>query len=486
MKVLKFGGGCLRDAAGFKRAAALAASESPRPAVVVSAVYGVTDLLVNAVAAAVALKSADSAFIPALGGLHARIAEEALKSRPLRPSVLRSIEAIGERADRLLRGIALVGEASPAVRAQVLSCGERLAARLFAAVLESGGVPARVYETDVIGLAAECGHEEASIDGEASGPVLAALRTEIETGGFVPVFTGFFGRSPDGRVATFGRNGSDYSAAAIARGLGAEAVEFWKDADGFMTADPRWVPEARPIARLSSAAAAELSYFGSRILHPRVFEPLEGTDISVRIRNFADPDRPGTDIVPGPIQTDPGALCATANTDVAIVRVLGPGVGARPGVIGLVGSRLARAGVNILTVLTAQTAINLLVERDDGEKSRLALAGTGEQAVRSVEVIDDTAIVAVVGNAFDRSPGIAGRFFAALERAGINALLVVGGASESAVYGVVRRGEARPAVRALHAEFFPGPPAGALRSATRAGREGSVRLKPDGGLVSPV
>jgi aspartate kinase len=287
-------------------------------------------------------------------------------------------------------------------------------------------------------------------------------------------------------VATFGRNGSDYSAAAIARGLGAETVEFWKDADGFMTADPRWVPEARPIARLSSAAAAELSYFGSRILHPRVFEPLEGTDISVRIRNFADPDRPGTDIVPGPIQTDPGALCATANTDVAIVRVLGPGVGARPGVIGLVGSRLARAGVNILTVLTAQTAINLLVERDDGEKSRLALAGTGEQAVRSVEVIDDTAIVAVVGNAFDRSPGIAGRFFAALERAGINALLVVGGASESAVYGVVRRGEARPAVRALHAEFFPGPPAGALRSATRAGREGSVRLKPDGGLVSPV
>jgi aspartate kinase len=473
MKVLKFGGGCLRDAAGFERAAALAAAESPRPSVVVSAVYGITDLLVSAVAAAAALKSSDSAFMPALRDLHIRVAEEALKSRSLRPEVMRAIDAIGDRADRLLRGIALVGEASPAVRAQVLSCGERLAAHLLAAVLEDRGVPARVYETDVIGLAADRGHEDAGIDGAASGPALAALRTEIEDGGFLPVFTGFFGRSPDGRVATFGRNGSDYSAAAIARGLGAEAVEFWKDTDGFMTADPRWVPEARPIARLSAAAAAELSYFGSRILHPRVFEPLEGSDIAVRIRNFAAPERPGTDIRPGPVPRDPAAICATANTEVAVVRVLGPGVGARPGLIGLVGSRLARAGVNILTVLTAQTAINLLVDRDDAEKSRLALVGTGEAAVRSVDVLDDAAIVAVVGNAFDRTPGVAGRFFAALERAGINALLVASGASESAVYGVVKRGEARPAVRALHGEFFPDSATGAGRNATRPEKEGS-------------
>lgn len=472
MKVLKFGGGCLRDAAGFERAAALTAGETPRPAVVVSAVFGVTDLLVSAVAAAAALKSSDSAFMPALRELHVRIAEETLTSRSLRPEVLRAIDGIGERADRLLRGIALVGEASPAVRAQVLSCGERLAAQLLAAVLEDRGVPARVYETDVVGLAADGGHEDASIDGAASEPALAALRAEIESGGFVPVFTGFFGRAPDGRVATFGRNGSDYSAAAIARGLGAEAIEFWKNADGFMTADPRWVPEARPIARLSAAAAAELSYFGSRILHPRVFEPLEGAAISVRIRNFAEPERPGTDIRRGPFSKDPAALCATANTEVAVIRVLGPGVGARPGIIGLIGSRLARAGVNILTVLTAQTAINLLVDREDAEKSRLALAGTGADAIRSVEVIDDAAIVAVVGSAFDRTPGVAGRFFAALERAGINAFLVAGGASESAVYGVVKRGAARPAVRALHGEFFPGPSPRAGRNGTKPEKEG--------------
>jgi aspartokinase/homoserine dehydrogenase 1 len=459
VKVLKFGGGCLRDAAGFKRAAALAARETPRPAVVVSAVFGVTDLLISAVAAAAALKSSVSAFMPALRELHVRIAEETLTSRSLRPEVLRAIDGIGERADRLLRGIALVGEASPAVRAQVLSCGERLAAQLLAAVLEDRGVPARVYETDIIGLAADGGHEDAFIDCEASGPALAALGAEIESGDFVAVFTGFFGRAPDGRVATFGRNGSDYSAAAIARGLGAEAVEFWKDADGFMTADPRWVPEARPIARLSAAAAAELSYFGSRILHPRVFEPLEGAAIAVRIRNFAEPERPGTEIRPGAVAQDPAAICATANTEVAVIRVLGPGVAARPGIMGLIGSRLARAGVNILTVLTAQTAINLLVDRDDAEKSRLALAGTGADAIRSVEVVDDAAIVAVVGCAFDRTPGVAGRFFAALERAGINAFLVAGGASESAVYGVVKRGEARPAVRALHGEFFPDPAA---------------------------
>jgi aspartate kinase/aspartokinase/homoserine dehydrogenase 1 len=188
-----------------------------------------------------------------------------------------------------------------------------------------------------------------------------------------------------------------------------------------------------------------------------VFEPLEGAAIAIRIRNFAAPERPGTDIRPGPAHGDPSAICATANTEVAVIRVLGPGVGVRPGLIGLVGSRLARAGVNILTVLTAQTAINLLVDRDDAEKSRLALMGAGEDAIRSVEVVDDAAIVAVVGSAFDRTPGVAGRFFAALERAGINAFIVAGGASESAVYGVVKRGAARSAVRALHGEFFPGP-----------------------------
>jgi aspartate kinase len=455
MKVLKFGGGCLRDAEGFRKAAALAAVESPSPAVVVSAVYGVTDLLINAVRAAVALKSSDSAFLPALRGLHARIADQLFAGGRVPHRVSDALDDVCGRADRLLRGIALLGEVSPSVRAHVLSCGERLAAFLLAAALEEHGRPARVYETDVIGLAADRGYEDASINWESSLPALASVRAEIDKGGFVPVFTGFFGRAPDGRVATFGRNGSDYSAAAIARGLGAEMVEFWKEADGFMTADPRWVPEARPIARLSAAAAAELSYFGAGILHPRVFEPLEGTDIAVRIRNFASPDRPGTAIVPGRLKTISGALCATAKTDVAVIRILSPGIGARPGVIGLVGTVLARAGVNILTVLTAQTAINLLIEKNDAAAGRRALADLNRDVVRSVEILEDAALVAVVGESFDRPAGIAERFCRILERAGINSFLIAGGASESAVYGVVRREEARAAVRALHGEFFP-------------------------------
>jgi aspartate kinase/aspartokinase/homoserine dehydrogenase 1 len=144
----------------------------------------------------------------------------------------------------------------------------------------------------------------------------------------------------------------------------------------------------------------------------------------------------------------------TAYTNAAFVRILGPGVGIRPGVIGAVGSRLAAAGVNILTVLTAQTAINLLIDRDDAARSREVLAGWAEDTIRSVEIVDDAAIVAVVGESLEGTPGVAGRFFGALGRAGIGAVMAAAGASASAVYGVVKREEALPAVRALHAEFF--------------------------------
>ena len=455
MKVLKFGGGCLLDADGFRRAARLTLDNSGRVAVVVSAVNGLTDELIRAGEAAAA-GTLDAGFIGGVRERHVELAMAAIGEETIRSGVRRVLDGMCGRLERLFGGIALVGEISPSVRAHVVSYGERMAAHLLTGVLRGAGGKAKAFETDHAGIVAVGGFDGASVDWPGSSAGFAAVKRDIENGVLIPVFTGYFGRSPEGRVVTFGRNGSDYSAAVVALGLGAETLELWKDTDGIMTADPKLVPEARPVLRMSAAAAAELSYFGAKILHPSVFEPLAGASVAIHIRTFADPESPGTEIVSGESFPRPAVHCVTANPEVAVLRVLGPGVGVRPGIIGRVGDRLAAAGINILTVLTSQTAINLLVDRSQAVRGKDELMKIGEDAIRTVALTEDAAIVAVVGERLDAMRGVAGRFFAALDGAAVRSAIVASGASEAAIYAVVPRGDAALAVRALHEEFFSG------------------------------
>lgn len=453
-KVMKFGGGCLKDAGTVDRAAAIVCSEKEPPAVVVSAISGVTDTLLAALAEAKTDEESILASIQKLRDLHAAIARGALRDKRLREATLHAVEARLRKVYRLLHGVAYTGEITPTVRARVLSFGERLSSLLFAAVLVARGAPAVSVESEEIGLVTDHNLENATVDLKAFRRRFAPMARPWARNGTIPVITGFFGVTPDGKTALFGRNGTDYSAAVIAFGLGARKLEIWKEVEGFMSADPKLVRRAAMIDRLSYSEAAELSYFGAKILHPRTLEPLASLDISVRIKNLFDPASPGTEV------SRVGTTCrdviksVTSNREIALLRIRGRGVGFKPGIIGMVGRRLALDGINIYSIITSQTCINLLVDRKEARRSHEALKAMAGGVIEAVDLNEDVALIAAVGEGLQVRKGLAARIFSAVSRADVNVEMISTGASEVAAYFIVDRDDADTAIRALHREFF--------------------------------
>jgi bifunctional aspartokinase / homoserine dehydrogenase 1 len=457
MRVLKFGGGCLRDAACFIRAAEIVRAEEGPRAVVVSAVSGVTDALARGVCEAARDDAATAGTLTAIREKHMDLLDGALKAGEVREDVRTALEGKLMKLEKLLMAVSYAGEASPSLRANILSTGERLAAVLLSGAVRAAGVPSTAWESDEIGMVTEEASDNATVDIDAFRGNVSPLARLIFHAGGVPVITGFFGRTPAGRVAMFGRNGSDYSAAVVAAVLEAARLEIWKDVGGFMSADPDLVPEAVPVPSLSWREAAELAYFGAKIVHPRTFEPLAGREIEVVIKSFADPGGPGTELRAEGSETETVVKSVTSNDRIARIRVRGPGVGIKPGIVGRIGRGLADAGINIHSVITSQTCINLLVDRADAQSGAEEVRKIANGVVRDVELEEDIALVAVVGEGLLRRTGVAARVFSAVSRAGINVEIISMGASEVAAYFVVRRGLATKAVRAVHGDFFPRP-----------------------------
>lgn len=286
---------------------------------------------------------------------------------------------------------------------------------------------------------------------ESKEPVRATLGPDQ-----VHVIPGFYGMSRDGQVTLLGRGGSDYAAAAIARCVDAVSLDVWKDVNGFMSADPRRLPDARPVPRLTYREAAELSYFGARILHPRTIEPLRDAGIPIRIFNFhgsGEPE-PLTTINGKGSVTEDVIKSVTWTDNIGILRILGAGVGIHPGILARVTDRLHRSGINIKSVITAQTAINILLDNAVLQPAADILKAENLHAVESVVTDCHAGVVAVVGEGIREKPGIASRMFGALAEERINVSMIAFGATPVAAYFVVNRNDRERAVTAIHRAFF--------------------------------
>jgi len=451
---MKFGGGCLKDADGLGRVVDLIRAEKQPPCVVVSAVAGVTDLLLRGLADVHRTKNAVGRTVACCRDVHLKLLEQTVADDCSRPEAAHALNVEIDKVERILTGITLTGEATVAVRNLVLSFGERLAARLVSAALRAGGVQARHFDADAIGLLTDDNLDNATADLKAFRKNIGRKASVFRRDCVVHVITGFFGVTTRGRISLFGRNGSDYSAAVVARAIGADELEIWKDVDGFMTADPKTIPQARKIDRLSYYEAAELSYFGAKILHPRTLEPLEGMKIAVRIKSLLDPSGPGTEICSEGCENEDVVKSVTADDAIAVLRIHGPGVGYKPGVIGRIGRRLSDKGVNIHAIITAQTCINLLLDKKDARESYDALRGLDVGVMSRLDLEEDIMLIAVVGDGLLNRKGVAARIFSSVSRAGINVKMISTGASEAASYFIVRDSDGDKAIKALHREFF--------------------------------
>ena len=458
--VMKFGGTSVGSAARMRVAVELSAEQQKkRPVViVVSAMSGVTDLLIETTKHAEAGdRSGLEANVRKLEERHIEASKELLP-RAAQKAVLAGIRELVGEFRRIVQGMLMLGDRPPRSVDEAIAIGERLSALAIAACLSAQGTKAEaVNAAELIVTDAVFGSASPLMDqtGEKARHRLVPLLRR----GVLPVATGFNGATADGRPTTLGRGGSDFSASILSAALRARELWIWTDVDGIMTADPRLVPDAAVLGEVSYREAAELAYNGAKVLHPRTLAPLVASQIPVWSKNSFSPEKPGTRIVPR-LAASNGARAVTSMARVALVS-LEPAHATLPGahVMARALDAMARANVEVLSLSSSsyRQSFCFLVRSEELDKTLEALESAlalelAHGYLRPIDVNNQVGLLAVVGEGMQGTPGLAGRIFTAISRERINIIAIAQGSSELTIAIVVRRDGLETAVRAVHAE----------------------------------
>lgn len=463
LTVHKFGGAALADATAIQRVTAIVGGAPGEKVVVASAMFGVTDDLLNLARQAVVNEDVQTT-LDALRQRHLAVLASITSDSAARQVMEERIGEIFADARATCAEISRQGELTPELTDALISHGDRLGARLLAAALQAAGIQATFVEAvDVV--RADGVHGNGSPDIEETASAAADVLRPLIDRGMVPVVPGFVGRAPNGDVITLGRGGSDLTATLLGRVLGARDVVLWKDVPGLLTADPRVVPDARLIPVLHVREASELAYYGAKVLHPRSLIALQAGTRLV-IRPYADPSAKGTQIVvererrPAVGRSRRPVKALTAITDQTLLTIAGNGMVGVPGVAARAFGALERAGVSVSLISQASSehSICMGIPTSGATAAAAALRETfaSELARREIDAIEirpDLATIAVVGLGMAGTPGVAARLFGALAEEGVNVVAIAQGASELNISVVVEAREAGAAQRAIHSAF---------------------------------
>ena len=445
---MKFGGTSVEDAPAVARAADIvSARRAQRPVVVVSAMSRVTDALVSAVGRADAgdSKAALASLEPHL--LRHLDAAQGLLSTDEAAEFQRAVEQARVELKQLLDELSARKRPLPLLHDAVVSFGERLSSTLFSAVLRTQGLRSETVDARRC-LATNDEHTSAApLQDETERRTREALEPLVGAGA-IPVLGGFIGSTLAGETTTLGRGGSDYSASIFGAALSASEIQIWTDVTGVLTADPRVVPAARTVPRMSYAEAAELAYFGAKVLHPKTILPAVVRGIPVRICNSRQPNSPDTVINFEP-EDSPHTVKAIAHkTGVSVVHVTSARMLGSYGFLRRLFEVFDRYRTSVDVVTTSEVSVSMSVE----DTSALSEIVADLKPFAAVKVEPERATVCVVGEGLRWTPGVAGRVFSAISD--INVLLISQGASNVNLTFVVEEGQAVEAVRRLHAAFF--------------------------------
>ncbi len=457
MIVMKFGGSSVGTADAITQVADIVARyRDVRPVLVVSALRGVTDELLGL--AALAAKGDAAGAEAGAASILARH-ESALAAFGENVSALDAVRTLAGELASTLRAVAEAGTLDDRASDAVVSFGERMSAPVVTAALVARGIAAVAVDSRGL-IETDDRFGAANVDFKRTyGKVRDVLAPLVEKA-VVPVVTGFIGATPKGVTTTLGRGGSDYSVAIVAAGLAAKEIWIWKEVDGVMTADPAIIPNAALISDISYDEAAEMSYFGAKVLHPKTMIPAVEAGIPIRMRNTFRPDAPGTAIGSRTSTAPHGVKVVTAAKGLAMVTVEGRGMVGIAGFAAHVFRVAGRERVNIVMFSQSSSEQNicLLVGRDSAAAFAAALdrdlrEHLEARLVDRIAVEGRVAAVAIVGEGMRGSPGVAGRLFTAVAAAGVNVLAIAQGSSERNISFVVRESQADAAVRAAHEAF---------------------------------
>lgn len=452
MIVMKFGGTSVENAAAIQNVAEIIRSHLLRqPVVVVSAIAKATNQLLKCAELAAEGKIHEATNLTRnLQTRHHEIITALVGTHPEAVELRGTVDAIIEELVTLARGLAILGELSPRSLDAFAAAGERMSTAILTGYLNTIGIPAELVNAQSYMVTNDHFTKALPRFAEVAQTTPAVILPHLSSGKVV-VTQGYIGVNSDGVTTTLGRGGSDYSAAIIGAALGAEEIQIWTDVDGIMTADPTIVPAARHIPEMTFDEAAELAYFGAKVLHPATVQPAIEKNIPVRVLNSRSPRGGGTVIRKELSRNSNGLIKSIAYKEgITVVTVKSTRMLMQSGFLARLFDVFSRHGKSVDVVATSEVTVSLTVDNADG------LDGIEHELseIATVNIQGAKAIVCVVGERIKYTPGVAARVFASLEHAGINVEVISLGGSDISLTFVINESEIGQAVSALHTTFF--------------------------------
>jgi aspartate kinase len=456
--VMKFGGTSVEDAVAIERTARIVSSRRERasqtgaqPIVVVSAMAKVTDMLLAAgTAAGRGDRNGALAISARLRNRHLEVAGRLLPESERYAPLAIVIEKEFESLDEVLRGLAAVGELTPRTNDLVASFGERLSSRMVAEAFAERGLDGIHIDARTC-ISTDAQHGRAIPDDELIEQKLQQLVLPHAIAGRTVVMGGFIGSTPEGVTTTLGRGGSDFTAALVGGGLDAVAIEIWTDVNGIMTTDPRVCPDALRVKTISFEEAAELAYFGAKVLHPATILPAVKKNIPVLVLNSRNPENEGTRITSlAPHCSSPFKSIA-AKRKLTIIDVVASRMLMSHGYLKAIFDVFDKHKCPVDMVSTSEVSVSLTVDSNE----RLPQIAADLSELADVKYEGRKALICLVGQNIRGQNGIAAQVFAAIRH--VNVRMISQGASEINMSFMIDEDDADEAIRSLHKTFFADP-----------------------------
>jgi bifunctional aspartokinase / homoserine dehydrogenase 1 len=451
MKVLKFGGTSVESASAIRKVKDIILHENTDIIVVVSALGGVTDLILKAARMAAAASDEYQSILTEIKDRHYKTISDLFNgSAPIRYIA----EELIEELEQILTGITLVGELTPKTLDRIAGIGERISSHLLAQFLP-GAV--RIDSAELIQTDSNFG--KAAVNFEVTNK---NIRNRFQSFKGIAVVPGFIAKNIKGEFTTLGRGGSDFTAAIFAAALEVDSLEIWTDVNGFMTADPRVITKAYTIPELTYSEAMELSHFGAKVIYPPTILPVYQKGIPIRVKNTFSPENPGTLILQGaktPRERPIKGISSISGISLLTLQGLG--------MVGVTGISMrlftALAGVNVNVILISQASsensISVAIDENMVELAENSIRREFEKEIISgqvskVDIEGGLSIVAIVGENMKHTTGVAGKLFSTIGKNGINIIAIAQGASELNISWVVKTSELRKTLNVVHESFF--------------------------------
>ncbi|XP_011623421.1 aspartokinase 2, chloroplastic isoform X2 [Amborella trichopoda] len=454
--VMKFGGSSVASADRMREVADLILGfPEERPVIVLSAMGKTTNKLLQGGEKAVSCGVSKVSAIDELNvikELHLTTVDELGVDRSI-------ISELLEELEQLLTGIALMKELTTRTKDYLVSFGERMSTRIFAAYLNKIGAKARQYDAFDIGFITTDEFTNADIL-EATYPAVAKrLHGDWVNDPAIPVVTGFLGKGwKSCAITTLGRGGSDLTATTIGKALGLREIQVWKDVDGVLTCDPNIYPGAEPVPYLTFDEAAELAYFGAQVLHPQSMRPAREGDIPVRVKNSYKPKAPGTLITKARDMSEAVLTSIVLKRNVTMLDIVSTRMLGQFGFLAKVFSIFEDLGISVDVVATSEVSISLTLDPSklwsrDLIQQELDHVVEELEKIAVVKLLQHRSIISLIGNV-QRSSLILEKVFCVFRSNGVNVQMISQGASKVNISLIVNDSEAEQCVKALHSTFF--------------------------------